>query len=316
MPKVITIAGTSVKLGQNVKIELDAARLPSYTVINIPIYVYRGKEDGPVLLLMAGMHGDEVNGIEIIRRMVVGKTIFPKKGTLIVIPILNVFGFLNYAREVPDGKDVNRSFPGSKSGSLASRIAYLFMNEIFPHIDYGIDFHTGGGSRSNFPQVRCKVDIDAHFELAKAFGAPFILNAKLRDKSLRKEATLKGKPIIVYEAGEAERLDEFAIEEGMKGTLRVMNYLGMSNHPTSPSEKSILFQKSSWIRASRSGLFRAYVKPGDEVAKNQLLGTITDPFGEMEFKVKASIKGYIVGLSYTPVVSQGDALIHIGSVDA
>ncbi len=312
MPKVITIAGTSVKLGENAKIEMQVARLPSSTMINIPIHVYRGKEDGPVLLLMAGMHGDEVNGIEIIRRMVVNKSIYPDKGTLIVIPILNIFGFLNYAREVPDGKDVNRSFPGSSRGSLASRIAYLFMKEIFPHVDYGIDFHTGGGSRHNYPQIRCKVDIEAHFELAKAFRAPFILNAKLRDKSLRKEATIKGKPIIVYEAGEAERLDDFSIQEGINGTLRVMNYLGLANHKLKTTEDPIFFQRSSWIRASRSGVFRAFVKPGDHIKKNQLLGSITDPFGEMEYKVKASQTGYIVGLSYSPIISQGDALIHIG----
>lgn len=314
MPEVISIGGKDIKLGEDVKIELNVARLPSNMMINIPIHVYRGKEDGPVLLLMAGMHGDEVNGIEIIRRMVVDKTIFPEKGTLIVIPILNVFGFLNYSREVPDGKDVNRSFPGSTRGSLASRIAYLFMKEIFPLIDYGIDFHTGGGSRSNYPQIRCKVDIETHYELAVAFGAPFLLNAKLRDKSLRKEATQKGKPIIVYEAGESERLDEFAIEQGIAGTLRVMNHLGICDHPVEPTTNSILFQKSSWIRANRSGLFRAFISPGDAVSKNQVLGTVTDPFGEMEYKIKSPANGFIVGLSYSPVVSQGDALIHIGLV--
>lgn len=314
MPKTITIAGTSIELGENVKIDLNVARLPSYTMINIPVHVYRGKEDGPVLLLMAGMHGDEVNGIEIIRRMVVDKTISPTKGTLIVIPILNIYGFLNYSRQVPDGKDVNRSFPGSSRGSLAGRIAYLFMKEIFPHIDYGLDFHTGGGSRSNYPQIRCKVDIPSHYELAKAFGAPFMLNAKLRDKSLRKAATLKGKPIIVYEAGESQRLDEFAIEQGIAGTIRVMNYLGICNHPVEQPKNEILFQKSTWVRAQRSGLFRAFVELGGEVVKNQLLGTITDPFGDMEFKIKAPQNGHIVGLSYSPVISQGDALIHIGIV--
>jgi predicted deacylase len=314
MPKTITIAGTAIELGANVKIDLNVARLPSNTMINIPVHVYRGKEDGPVLLLMAAMHGDEVNGIEIIRRMVVDKSIYPKKGTLIVIPILNIYGFLNYSRQVPDGKDVNRSFPGSANGSLAGRIAYLFMKEIFPHIDYGIDFHTGGGNRSNYPQIRCKVDITSHYELAKAFGAPFMLNAKLRDKSLRKAATLKGKPIIVYEAGESQRLDEFAIKEGIAGAVRVMNYLGISDIPVEQPKNEILFQKSSWMRAQRSGLFRALIDTGEQVSKNQVLGTITDPFGDMEFKIKAPQNGYIVGLSFSPVVSQGDALIHIAIV--
>lgn len=312
MPEVITIANTPIKLGETAKIDLNVARLPSYTMINIPVHVYRGKEDGPVLLLMAGMHGDEVNGVEIIRRMIADKTNTPQKGTLIVIPILNIYGFLNYSREVPDGKDVNRSFPGSKNGSLASRIASLFMAEIFPLIDYGIDFHTGGGSRCNYPQIRCKVDITSHFELAQAFNAPFLLNAKLRDKSLRKQASLKGKPIIVYEAGEAERLDEYSIEQGIKGATRVMNHLGITNIPVDTNTDTKLFQKSSWTRANQSGLFRAFVKTGEQVTKRQVLGAISDPYGQAEYKIRASASGYIVGLSHSPVVSQGDALIHIG----
>lgn len=314
MPDTLNIAGTSIGLGENVKIDLNVARLPSHTLIDIPVHVYRAKEDGPVLLLLAGMHGDEVNGIEIIRRMVVDKTIFPHKGSIIVIPILNVFGFLNYARDVPDGKDVNRSFPGNNRGSLASRIAYLFMKEIFPHVDYGLDFHTGGGNRTNYPQTRCLVEKESHFELAQAFGAPFMINSKLRDKSLRKQATLKGKPIIVYEAGEAQRFDEFAIREGIAGTLRVMNYLGIGNYEVEPSGGSILFSSSTWIRASHSGLFRSFIKTGQEVKKNQILGTITDPYGSMEIKVKARVQGHIVGLNNSPVISQGDALVHIGVV--
>jgi len=312
MPEIITIANKPIKLGETVKIDLNVARLPSYTMINIPVHVYRGKEDGPVLLLMAGMHGDEVNGIEIIRRMIADKSNYPKKGTLIVIPILNIYGFLNYSRQVPDGKDVNRSFPGSRSGSLASRIASLFMREVFPLIDYGIDFHTGGGNRSNYPQIRCKVDYETHFELAKAFNAPFLLNSSLREGSLRKQASLKGKPIIVYEAGEAERLDEYAIEQGILGTIRVMNHLGITNKPVGKNLDTKQFAKSSWTRANQSGLFRAFVKYGEEVKKRQVLGAIADPYGQMEYKIRASASGFIVGLSHSPVVSQGDALIHIG----
>ncbi len=314
MPEIISIGGNDIEKGQNVKINLTVARLPSSTVIDIPVFIYRSKNPGPVLLLMAGMHGDEVNGMEIIRRIVVDKAIFPTNGTIIAIPILNVFGFLNYSREVPDGKDVNRSFPGSKRGSLASRIAAIFMDEIFPHVDYGLDFHTGWGNRYYYPQTRSKFDIESHYELAKAFGAPFRLNAKLRDKSLRKEATLKGKPIIVYEAGEAQRMDEFAITEGVNGALRVMKHLGMTDKVAPEYGKSIELTSSSWIRANRSGLFRSFVKPGDEIKRNQVLGTIADPFGAIEIKVKAPKKGFIVGLNYSPVVSQGDALIHIGLV--
>ncbi len=312
MPDVITIGSYQINKGEQVKIELDVARLPSNTLINIPVHVYRAVEDGPVLLLMAGMHGDEINGIEIIRRMIASKAIVPKKGTVITIPVLNIFGFLNYAREVPDGKDVNRSFPGSTRGSLASRIAHLFMKEVFPHVDYGIDFHTGGGSRYNYPQLRCKVDIPEQFELAKAFCAPFIINAKLRDKSLRKEATQRGKSIIVYEAGESMRMDELAINEGLDGTARVMHYLGMRDEFTKALSEPLIFQNSTWVRSPRSGMFQSYNQPGDEVKKNQLIGMITDPFGAVKLKLKATKSGYIIGLNYAPIVSQGDALFHIG----
>lgn len=313
MPEIMRIGGHDIALGESLKIYINVARLPSNTMIDIPVHVYRGKEDGPVLLVMAGMHGDEVNGIEVIRRLVVDKTIYPERGTVIAIPILNIYGFLNYSREVPDGKDVNRSFPGSNRGSLASRIAYMFMKEIFPHIDYGLDLHTGGGSRSNYPQTRCLAKLQSHLDIAKAFGAPFIINSKLRDKSLRKQASAKGKPIIVYEAGEAERLNEYAIEEGIAGVIRVMNYLGICDHPVSEGTASILINKSSWVRAYRSGIYRSTVKPGEYVVKKQVLGTITDPYGEVEHKIKATANGYIIGLSYSPVVNQGDALMHIGS---
>lgn len=312
MPNILKIGGKEIKLGQSEKIDLTVAKLPSSTMINIPVHVYRGKQDGPVLLLMAGMHGDEVNGIEIIRRIIRDKSMRPQKGSLVIVPILNIYGFLNYSRQVPDGKDVNRSFPGSKNGSLASRIASMFMAEIFPIIDYGVDFHTGGGNRSNFPQIRCKAGIKEHYDLAQAFDAPFILDAPLRDKSLRKQAALKGKPIIVYEGGEAERLDELAISEGIIGAKKVITYLGITAIPVEKRNKVEFFQKSSWIRANRAGIFKSFVKPGEKVERKQLLGVIADPYGTIEYKINAKTDGFIVGLSYSPVVNQGDALIHLG----
>ena len=309
---IISIAGVDVARGKNAVANLHVAKLPSNTNIDIPIHIYRGKESGPVLLLMAGMHGDETNGIEILRRIIADKLISLKRGTVIIIPILNVFGFLNYSREVPDGKDVNRSFPGSTRGSLASRIAYFFMKEVFPLVDYGIDFHTGGGNRFNHPQTRCMFEIEKQFELAKVFGAPLILNSALRAKSLRREATLKGKTIIVYEAGESMRMNENAIQEGIDGTIRVAKFLGMTDQKLKESNGSIILQKSSWTRAHRSGLFSAVVKPGDYVKKNQIIGAISDPFGSTLIKVRAAVNGYVVGLSFSPVVSQGDAIVHLG----
>lgn len=313
MPRNICINGQEILPGQNVQTRLLVSRLPSGTVIDIPVYVYRALEDGPVLLLMAGMHGDEVNGIETIRRMIRGKMLYPQRGTIIAIPILNIYGFLNFSREVPDGKDVNRSFPGSKSGSLASRVAHRFTQEILPYIDYGIDFHTGGASRTNYPQIRCLIEYSENKRLAHAFGAPFILNAALRSKSLRKEAFQQGKYIIVYESGESLRLDETGIKIAIKGSMQVMQELQMKPDalPKLPV-KPIICEKSNWIRAKVSGIFRTKVTIGQYIKKEEVYGSLADPYGEMEVRLKSAYTGYIIGLNNMTVVNQGDALLHIG----
>ncbi len=312
MEDIIQIGNKKIGLGQQVKVNINVAKLPSNTIIDIPVFVFRGKEPGPKLLLLAGLHGDEVNGVEIIRQMIRDKTAYPDKGTVIAIPILNVYGFINYARDVADGKDVNRSFPGSPRGSLASRVAHFFMTEIFPNMDYGIDFHTGGKSRSNFPQIRCLTDLPEHMELAKVFNPPYILNSKLRDQSLRKNCTKAGKVMLVYEGGESLRLDNESIRIGIEGTKRVMQHLGMRNFKTDSQINSLYLPQSSWIRAKKSGLFQCVIKLGDQIKKNQLIGTITDPFGEWEIKIKSQKPGHVIGLNYNPVIRQGDAILHLG----
>lgn len=311
MPETIKINGVSIDRGEKVLTRLVISKLPSGTVIDIPVYVFRSVNDGPVLLLMAGMHGDEVNGTEIIRRMITRKMLYPLKGTIIAVPILNIYGFLNFSRDVPDGKDVNRSFPGNKEGSLASRVAHRFMKEVMPYIDYGVDFHTGGSSRGNYPQIRCVLADPKNQELAEAFAAPFILNASYRQGSLRKEAAKLGKHILVYETGESLRFDEPGISVGIEGTLRLLHHLGMAPSAPPATEPPITFMKDIWLRAKNAGLFRCLVKEGDYVRKNQVIGSITDPYGEMEVRLNAPAAGYVVGLNNMPVVNQGDALLHI-----
>ncbi|MDX5417593.1 MAG: M14 family metallopeptidase [Hymenobacteraceae bacterium] len=311
MPETIKINGVSIDRGEKVLTRLVISKLPSGTVIDIPVYVFRSVHDGPVLLLMAGMHGDEVNGTEIIRRMLTRKMLYPLKGTIIAVPVLNIYGFLNFSRDVPDGKDVNRSFPGNKEGSLASRVAHRFMKEVMPYIDYGVDFHTGGSSRGNYPQIRCVLADPKNQELAEAFSAPFTLNASYRQGSLRKEAAKLGKHILVYETGEALRFDERGITMGIEGTLRLMHHLGMGNTAPAASLPSTVCMKDIWVRAKNAGLFRSQVKEGDYVKKSQVVGTITDPYGEMEVRLNAPAAGYVVGLNNMPVVNQGDALLHI-----
>jgi predicted deacylase len=308
----VSIAGQEIKPGEFKEIDINIARLPSHTVIDTPIYVSRALEDGPVLALMAGMHGDEINGMEIVRRILDGGLHQVKRGTVVCMPITNVYGFLNFSRDVPDGKDVNRSFPGSKSGSLASRVAYNLTHQIIPFIDYGIDFHTGGAMRTNYPQVRAMLNDEINLELAHAFHAPFTIDSPFRPSSLRKEASKKGKKIIVYEGGESLRFDTQSIEEGMAGTLRLMRHLKMIDWAPEPNEENRIIWSSSWIRAKYAGLFQTNVQCGQLVHKGEWVGTITDPFGEFKEHVKSKETAYVIGLNNIPVVNAGDALMHLG----
>jgi predicted deacylase len=251
--KQLTISNQEIQPGEFREININIARLPSHTLIDTPIYVSRSQEEGPVLALIAGMHGDELNGMEIVRRVLDRGLYKVNRGTVICMPVINVYGFLNYSREVPDGKDVNRSFPGSRNGSLASRVAYYLMHDVIPVIDYGIDFHTGGAMRSNYPQVRAVLRDDRNLELANAFCAPFTIDAPFRPNSLRREASRKGKKIIVFEGGESLRFDPQAIEEGVAGTLRLMKHLGMIDSAPEPKAENRVIWNTSCIRASHAG---------------------------------------------------------------
>ncbi|MCC5945291.1 MAG: succinylglutamate desuccinylase/aspartoacylase family protein [Bernardetiaceae bacterium] len=317
--EAIRIRNTSIYPGEHVQISLEIAKLPSRTPIEIPIYIYRAKEPGPALLLTAGMHGDEINGVEIVRQMIANKLTIPKRGSVIAIPLLNVYGFLNFSREVPDGKDINRSFPGSPTGSLASRVAHAFSEEVLPIIDLGIDFHTGGGSINNYSQIRCVFGEGNNDELARVFAPSFIINAKLRERSLRHTATKMGKSILVYEGGEALRLSRSPVRDAIRGTLRLMHHLDMIDREdlrempdTFNQIEPIYIQRSRWIRAKAAGIFRTYARNGSFIEKGQILATITDPFGEFKVNVKATEDAYIVAVNHHPVVNQGDALFHIG----
>lgn len=314
---VMKINGISVEPGERKLVNLRIARLPTHTVIDLPVHVIRAPEPGPVLLLTAGLHGDEVNGIEIVRRMITGNYLKPGAGTILAMPIVNVYGFLQNARFLPDGKDLNRSFPGSQQGSLARRVAWTLMTQVVPHADVGIDFHTGGASLHNHPHIRCVMSIPRNRELARAFAPDCVLNAKMIDKSFRKAAHKIGKYIIVFEGGESLRFHEESIQAGIAGTHRLMRFLGMI--PEIPDTTGVnaaqpqthYFSGSSWIRARYSGLYRGSVNAGDWIRKGQLLGTITDPFGESEYKVNAASSGFVVSVNRMPVVNMGDALIHV-----
>ncbi|SHF95525.1 hypothetical protein SAMN05444274_11511 [Mariniphaga anaerophila] len=316
--KNITILGEEIVPGKKKFLTLDAARLHTYTKIEVPVVVERAKKDGPVLLLTAGIHGNELNGIEIVRGLLAKKYTRPDAGMVISIPTVNVFGFINQTREFPDGKDLNRVFPGTRKGSLASIFAHHLMNEILPQVDYCIDFHTGGARRFNSSQIRISKGNEELFKLAEVFSPRFIVYTAQRDKSFREAATKSGKKVLLFEGGKSHDFNQRITTRGMLGTLKVMHHLGMrdfseeiANYDFPPP---VVIKESSWVRAKQGGLFRFFVKDGSKVEKGQVVGTISDPYGRFEFKVKIPESGYIIGLNHEPVVYKGDALLHLGVV--
>lgn len=311
--KEFSINGTKIEKGENRRVILNRYELPTNSAVEIPVHVFRSNNDGPVVLLSAGMHGDETNGIEIIRKIITRKEISELKcGSIIAIPVINIVSFLFGSRELPDGRDMNRCFPGTTRGSLGSRIANDLMKQIIPLIDFGFDFHTGGAKINNHPQVRCVFDFPENLKLAEIFSAPLIINSTYREGTLRHEAAKKDKPILVFEGGESLRFDYLSINEGVNGILRVLSHYGMmdANVPKNPVVKLV---KDYWVRADESGLFHATVPNGTHVREGDMIGVICNPYGNIDQKLVASKSGWIVGVNNQPVVHQGDALIHIGT---
>lgn len=315
--KKLVILGTEILPGKGAQLNLDVARLHTRTPILVPVIVERAKEDGPTVLLMAGLHGDEINGVEIIRRFLRKKLHKPTKGTIICLPVFNIFGFLNIKRELPDGRDLNRSFPGSVNGSLASQFAYHFMKEIAPHCDYIIDFHTGAAQRNNFPQIRCVMSDPESMELARVFNPPFILNSSLISKTIRESMIKMKKKILLFEGGMANSIEEMIVEEGLNGTKRLISHLGMRNYKIdiSKDREPVVLTESRWLRAPNSGMFQSLVQNGASVEKGTVLAVVTDPYGNFEKKIKSPSSGYVICANESPVVFKGDAIIHLGKAN-
>ena len=294
--------------------ELPVSRLVTGTYISLPLRVVHGAQDGPTIWLSAAVHGDEVAGVEIIRRAL--ETIDPKRlsGTILAVPIVNVHGFLSGDRYLPDRRDLNRSFPGSPTGSLAGRIASLFMTQVVERCDVGIDLHTGSDHRTNLPQIRADLDDPTTRTLAEAFGAPFMLHAKLRDGSMRAAATSAGATVLLFEGGEAWWLDETAVAVGVRGIGRVLRQLDMIDEELPELPVAIESRSSGWIRARRSGIATMHVGLGDRVEKGATLATIHDSVGVRVSSMKATRAGLVIGHSHQPLVNQGDAIVHIADI--
>lgn len=302
-----------VKPGTTVQIGLDVAKLHISTPVQIPITVSHAKEEGPVVLLIGGVHGDEINGVEIIRRINFNKWNIPTRGTVITIPILNIISFLNRSRELPDGRDLNRSFPGSENGSLAGQFAAAFRNKIAPLADYVLDFHTGGAQRHNFPQIRCDFAKQSNIEIAEVFDAPFLISSRLIPKTLRECVTKLGKTILLFEGGKSDVMDSFVVEEGIRGVINVLHHLEMTDETPEQKRGSVVIESSKWLRSPASGMFRLSVDNGSFVEKGASLGVISDPYGSKERIVKATMSGYLYCVNQSPIVHKGDALFHIGN---
>jgi hypothetical protein len=313
----ITVGGSTIEPGQQTIIDLSIADLYTHTKLTLPIHAINSKRAGPTLFLTAAIHGDELNGVEIIRRVMRLPELKRMRGQLIAVPVVNVFGFLNRTRYLPDRRDLNRSFPGSEKGSIAARLAHLLATEVLSQAQYGIDLHTGAIDRENLPQIRADLSDPRVLALAREFGAPVIIDSKLRDGSLRHLARDQGIPMLLYEAGEALRFDEVSIRAGVRGVRRVMRALGMLPRRinTNPRMEPVISRTTSWERAPRSGILVSNCKLGERVRTGQVLCRIGDPMGQSDSDVVATSSGVVIGKSNLPLAHEGDALFHIAQFE-
>ena len=312
------VGPTAVPAGSRTTVDLPVSILSDHTPVTMSMHVIHGRKPGPVMFVSAAVHGDEVIGVEIVRRLLRTPALDRLSGTLLVIPIVNTFGFLNQSRYLPDRRDLNRSFPGTPGGSLAARLAHLFMTEVVERSDCGIDLHSAAVQRTNLPQCRVTTGDKTALDMARAFGAPVILTSREREGSLRAASRESGVTTIVYEAGEGLRFEEPGVRTGVAGILRVMHAQGMISTRGVPRTRTAPFvcYSSRWERAPAGGLFRAFQKRGAHVEEGALLGVVSDPFGEVERPVEASQAGIIIGRANLPVVNEGDALFHIARIPA
>ncbi|MGH7163702.1 MAG: succinylglutamate desuccinylase/aspartoacylase family protein [Planctomycetota bacterium] len=308
----LEIGGRSIAPGERKRVEVPVARLFTQTMLSLPVTVVHGAREGPRLWLDAAIHGDELNGAEIIRRVLERVQPAALAGALIAVPVVNVVGFIHQSRYLPDRRDLNRSFPGSARGSLAARLAHLFLTEIVQRCTHGLDLHTGSLHRANLPQVRANLDDPETARCAKAFGAPITLHARAIKGSLREAAARLKLPILVYEAGEPLRFDEEAIRAGVAGILRVMKALGMTRGPSRRrAPKTLLVRRTAWVRTHGSGIFHLKARLGRRVKAKQDLGVVLDAYGDAGFRLQAPCRGIVIGHTNNPLVHRGDAVVHV-----
>ena len=309
-----TIGETEIAAGTRRTVALPVSVLSDHTPISMSVHVVHGRKPGPVLFVSGGIHGDEVIGVEIIRRVLASKSLRNLHGTLLAVPVVNAYGMINHSRYLPDRRDLNRVFPGSEQGSLAARLASRFLKQVVAKSDLGIDLHSAAIHRMNFPQVRVSPDDPETAELARVFGAPIVMTSPLREGSLRQSARDLGKPVLLFEAGEGLRFDEFCVRAGVAGVMRVMRHKGMiaARGIATPKAAPQFCASSKWLRAPMGGLLRVFKADGALVRTGELLAIVSDPFGETAREVHAPFDGIIVGRAVMPIVNEGDAVFHVG----
>ncbi|MGD8879912.1 MAG: succinylglutamate desuccinylase/aspartoacylase family protein, partial [Methyloceanibacter sp.] len=310
------IGGFSIPPNSRQTVDLPVSVLSDHTPVNMSVHVVHGCEPGPTLFVSAAIHGDEVMGVEVVRRLLRVPSIDTMKGTMLAVPIVNSYGFLSHSRYLPDRRDLNRSFPGDAVGSLAARLAHKFMTEVVARSHVGIDLHSAAIHRTNLPQVRVSPSKPETLALAEVFGAPIVMTSGLRDGSLRQAAQQHDVDVLLFEAGEALRFDEVAVRTGVVGILRVMRHLGMvkAKGIAKPKVAPMRSSSSFWLRAPVGGLLRTLKKIGTQVEGGEVLGLVSDPFGDFESEVVADEPGLLVGRTNLPVVNEGDGLFHIARI--
>ncbi|WP_415402665.1 succinylglutamate desuccinylase/aspartoacylase family protein [Tateyamaria sp. SN3-11] len=314
--KPFVLDSVSVAPGTRASVPLPVSALPDHTPVNLRVEVIHGKRPGPTMFVSAAVHGDEVIGVEIVRRLLRTPQMAHVRGTVLVVPVVNSFGFLARSRYLPDRRDLNRCFPGTSQGSLGSRLAHIFLHDVVLRCDFGIDLHSAAEHRTNLPQIRVTPGDKTTARMARAFGAPVILTSPLREGSLRGEAADRGTPVLLYEAGEGLRFDEFAVRAGVAGILRVMRDQGMlaSKGISKARAPSLICTGSSWLRAPSGGLLRTFRAEGDIVEEGDVLAAVSDPAGEVETELLAPGPGILIGRAVLPVVNEGDAVFHLATL--
>lgn len=312
----LVIAGMDIKPGSIATLAVPVSNMISGLPANLDIRVIRGRQPGPCIFVSAAIHGDEIIGTAIIHRVMPHINPEALAGTVIFVPTVNIFGFMTHSRYLPDRRDLNRSFPGSPNGSLAGQLAHAFLTQVIAHCSLGIDIHSAAVHRYNLPQIRIAPDIPALQDLAMRFGAPVVIESPLRPGSLRDVAKKAGVDMLLMEAGEGLRFDEFSLRAGVNGILSVLAHLGMIKaapdrpDPIVPARSS----RTVWLRAPRSGISRRVRKSGDLVTKGEIIAEVTGVFGEDPEQITSPIDGLIIGHATLPVINQGDAMFHVAEL--